>query len=643
MRWTVLAVAAGLATACGGSSEECAGGCPEGQVCYYGTCVPAFDGSGDGEVEIGREDGGREGDDGDGRTDDARPEGDEAGREDGGCDPTAREICIGVDDNCNGLTDEGFPCSPGAIVDCTTSCGTPGSGACTASCTPPGPAACATDAIEVCNGVDDDCDTTCDDGFACCAGELGARCTTSCGSAGTTVCGEDCTAGVCVPPDESCNGADDDCDTTCDEGFGCCRGTTIPCTTTCRTSGTRTCGESCAYPITCTPPEEVCNGIDDDCDTTCDDGFACCAGASTFCWTECGTRGTALCSESCAAAEECTPPEETCNGADDDCDTTCDEGSACCAGTVESCDTTCGSTGERLCSPDCLLPADCEPPPETCGNGVDDDCDGSIDEDCAANDTCDGALPIASGETVTGTTAAASDDSQGSCHEAGAPDVYYWFDVTEGTDVFLHTVGSGYDTTIYASATCGESDLGCHDDIERRVVRTSRLTLADLDAGRYYVAVDGYYSTSLGDYALTMYATPAGEEGDRCGNPVQIPRGSRAVTGDSCDMTGDYAGSCGGSDAEAVLWFVTTDRRTITFSTCNSSTSADTVLYVRDSCTADTPEAGCNDTAAAACASNPGAAVLSVTVDAGIHFLFVDTNISPTPACGPFRVDITGL
>ncbi len=70
--------------------------------------------------------------------------------------------------------------------------------------------------------------------------------------------------GACVP--ETCNGADEDCDGTPDDGFTCVRGTTIPCTTTCGSTGTTTCSATCEPSTTCTPPIETCNYTDDDCD-----------------------------------------------------------------------------------------------------------------------------------------------------------------------------------------------------------------------------------------------------------------------------------------------------------------------------------------------------------------------------------------
>ncbi|NQU79015.1 hypothetical protein HQ545_04565, partial [Candidatus Woesearchaeota archaeon] len=64
-------------------------------------------------------------------------------------------------------------------------------------------------ATELCNNVDDDCDTQIDEGY-------------DVDNDGWTVCGGDCNdydAAINPGATETCNGIDDDCDTDIDEGY----------------------------------------------------------------------------------------------------------------------------------------------------------------------------------------------------------------------------------------------------------------------------------------------------------------------------------------------------------------------------------------------------------------------------------------
>jgi len=204
---------------------------------------------------------------------------------------------------------------------------------------------------EICNGLDDDCDTSVDEDFDCIDGSVDS-CTTTCGSTGTATCEADCSAGPCVPPVETCNGDDDDCDTDVDEGFACIAGTSGSCTTTCSSTGTRDCLGDCSWD-TCVPPAESCNGADDDCDVAVDETFACVAGSTIgSCTTSCGSAGTLPCTSSCTVGT-CQPPPEVCNGADDDCVAGCDDTFSCCRGTMVDCSTLSLPDGMAVCRSDC--------------------------------------------------------------------------------------------------------------------------------------------------------------------------------------------------------------------------------------------------------------------------------------------------
>jgi hypothetical protein len=268
---------------------------------------------------------------------------------------------------------------------CATGCGTVGTRRCVdcaweADCAVP---------QEVCNGTDDDCNGETDEGFGCVAG-TSEPCTTSCGSIGARVCGPDCQPSAdCIPPAEVCNGEDDNCDGAVDEIFACVPGSATPCTTVCGTVGTRICASDCTLPQDCVPPEESCNGLDDNCDGDVDEGFDCAAGSVLTCVTSCGSSSVRLCTASCTVPAECPMPQETCNGRDDDCDGVADDGFECVEGSsTDACITHCGSRGSALCN-NCRWGYCFPPDNETVCDGIDDNCQNGIDEMCPRTITTD--------------------------------------------------------------------------------------------------------------------------------------------------------------------------------------------------------------------------------------------------------------
>jgi hypothetical protein len=429
------------------------------------------------------------------------------------CLPPVEE-CNGADDDCDDVADDGFDCIRGAVVACTTTCGSAGTGTCGDDCASPAATECSPPEEE-CNAADDDCDTFTDEVFACVRGTT-VGCTTTCGTAGSGSCTESCAvpaAADCTPPAETCNGADDDCADGCDDIFACCRGTVVACLTSCGTTGSGTCTAGCELPADaeCAPPAETCNGADDDCDGTCDDEWPCCRGQTAECLTTCGTLGSGTCTESCGVptGAACTPPAERCNGADDDCDFLCDDGWACCRGLVVPCETTCHTTGSGTCTDDCALPAAgaCTPPSEEC-NGVDDDCDLLCDdgfgccrdreEACSfgyctgtrrCGSTCSWSAcdfgPVPPGDSCLGTTTPPTIPGEGSSRHTGstcaargdwnwacgdvtgaAADVVYRLVLSVRKNAVLETTGTEFDAVLFLRSgnMCPGSTLACDDN-----------------------------------------------------------------------------------------------------------------------------------------------------------------------------------
>ncbi len=133
--------------------------------------------------------------------------------------------------------------------------------------------------------------------------------------------------------DATCDGVDDDCDSVPDQAYV---STSSSCGVgACASTGTTSCVsgsvvDSCS-PGTPAADDATCDGVDDDCDGTADEDFV---GTSSTCGVgACAASGTSVCA---AGAEEsgCTPgtpaaSDATCDGIDDDCDGTADEDGTC--------------------------------------------------------------------------------------------------------------------------------------------------------------------------------------------------------------------------------------------------------------------------------------------------------------------------
>jgi len=245
-----------------------------------------------------------------------------AGSEWGTCDgevlPAARDLCDGVDRDCDGNPYTGCACMVGQMRACYTGpAGTLSVGACRAGSqvcvASPGGAGsawgpCAGETLpsaDRCDGVDRNCDGNPNTGCACTVG-MSRVCYT--GPAGT-------------------------------QGVGICRAGFQ----TCVASGATSVWGACTDQVT--PLVDRCDGVDRNCDGNPNTGCACTLGMSRACYTgPAGTSGIGRCragTQSCVAG----------------------------AGGVGSTWAACG--GETL-------PA----ATETCANAIDDNCNGMVDEGC---------------------------------------------------------------------------------------------------------------------------------------------------------------------------------------------------------------------------------------------------------------------
>ncbi len=266
------------------------------------------------------------------------------------------EVCNTVDDDCNGETDEGFDIGKACDGDDADTCENG-----MIACGPDGQPTCVETGepgVELCNAVDDDCDGMVDEDFS----QVGQACdppNPDC-SVGKWACDAD--GGVeCVEggSDELCNGIDDNCDGQIDEDFepilgkACATGTGV-----CRAFGTYVCGDNaveCDAKAGAPAASEVCgNNLDDDCDGLADEGCPCDEGTFLPCGAAVGvcTVGWLACVNG-TFSQSCEGAikagSETCNTTDDDCDGSVDEGCSCAASRPCGDDAGACAGGTQLC------------------------------------------------------------------------------------------------------------------------------------------------------------------------------------------------------------------------------------------------------------------------------------------------------
>jgi uncharacterized repeat protein (TIGR01451 family) len=203
-----------------------------------------------------------------------------------------------------------------------------------------------------------------------------------------------CQAGACVvtvPTD--CDDGNLCTNDTCNPSEGCRNDPVLPgvvlFTTTCgegacaENTGVATCVNGNVVD-SCNPfagaMSESCNGLDDDCDGQADTRLTTCGSG------DCANTGTQSCEGGVWGPDTCVlepnDAPEVCNGRDDDCDGSVDEGIA---SIFEACALVGGCAGliERSCIGGDLVDAGvctlAESVLDLC-NGLDDDCDGSFDE-----------------------------------------------------------------------------------------------------------------------------------------------------------------------------------------------------------------------------------------------------------------------
>ncbi len=517
--------------------------------------------------------------------------------------PNATEICDGLDNDCNGAADNGLTFTNyyhdndgdtyGAGLP-TSACQSPGAGYVTnnTDCDD-AQAAANPGAVEICDALDNDCNSSVDDGLTFTnyyhdndGDTYGAGlATNACQSPGAgyvtnnTDC-DDATAAVNPGAVEVCNAIDDDCVGGADNGLtfvnyyndqdGDSYGAGAA-LNSCQSPGgayvtvNGDCDDAAAavYPTA----TEICNNIDDDCDGTADDGLTFVNyyndqdgdtyGAGTAI-NACQSPGASYVTNNtdCDDAAVNTHPSaaEICNAIDDDCDGTADDGLTFVnyyndgdgdgygAGAVTN---ACQSPGATYVTNN----TDCNDGNSAINPGATDICNNTIDEDCSGADCVSGinaAVLINNiGQYGTGIQATQAVNLSLGTNTIESPgvgnDVWYKF-VAQNNAIRVALTGS--------TTAADDNDLGLYNNPSTIGVQMIPIsTENDVHPTALGVSTDGgneimYYSNLVSGNTYYLLVRNNNANPGTCTLTISYLKGSQAEVGPYTGGTGIYNTTC---------------------------------------------------------------------------------------------------
>jgi hypothetical protein len=262
---------------------------------------------------------------------------------------------------------------------------------------------------------------------------------------------------------------------------------------------------------------------------------------------------------------------------------------------------------------------------DTCGDGIDQDCDGMD----ASDGSCSCPAIITLPSTIRDDTTGYSSLYEGTCATgSGAPEIVYQLTLTSDTDVVFDLSAPGWEGIVYINAgTCDGTEVDCLRD-------TDPPTLLSLTTGTYYIFVDGRFGGEEGGFTLDVAVPPPNDD---CADAIVITAdGTYTGNNTAATDTADPATCAGGSTWRNGhdVWYTFTLTADTTLTLEADSADFDAVLYVlQGSCTGT--EVACDDD------SGPGSdAEITQSFSADTYYVVVDDFYNTT---GDYSFTITGL
>ncbi len=278
-----------------------------------------------------------------------------------------------------------------------------------------------------------------------------------------------------------------------------------------------------------------------------------------------------------------------------------------------------------------------------------------------SGDTCEDTRPIEmNGPIAYGDTCAYEDDYDPyMCQPYSfAPDVVFEFTTDQCYSNVRICLNSDFDAVMYLRSQCpgmAYHEMACSDELTAPCVINDPecqnffgevIELSMLEAGEYYIFVDGY-ADECGSFCLELSGRAGCQAPDQCPGDVISALPSANLMGNTCFTRNLYTGSCNlDTDSPDSVYQFSIERCYHDVSICLSS-DFPSALYLRhDECASASAEVACTNEQMDCNANCPDYAFhRGLTFDTlfpGDYYIFIDGDGNPD-YCGAYCLEANGI